>query len=232
MGLMFYFVGTPIGNIKDTTYRAVEVLTTVDIILCEDTRAFNFFYQKIQRLFSLYPKKQQKIISYYKENEFERLPLILSYLKENKNIALVSESGMPTISDPGLNLINQLIKFNLPFTVIPGPTAFVTATVLSGFPSRNLLFLGFLPKKSSYLFQLFNRLKQIREILKEMTVVFYESPQRINKTLILINRLIPEVNLCLCREMTKKFEEVIRGKATELINKKIKGEITVVMEIK
>lgn len=226
---MLYIIGTPLGNAKDISLRAVEILIKVDIILCEDTRTFSYFYQKIQNIFKKHPTKNQKLISFYKEKEFQKSPLIVNYLKENKEVALLSESGMPLISDPGNILINQLIKNKIPYQVIPGPSAFVTALVLSGYSAEKVLFLGFLPKKQGGLFQLINRLKQINKILRGMTVVFYESPHRINKTLSIINQLIPNVKICLCREMTKRFEEIIRGNVKELVKRKYKGEITVVL---
>lgn len=228
---MFYIVGTPIGNIEDISFRAVKILTMSDVILCEDTRTFNVFYYRIQNLFNVHPINNQKIISYYRDKEFEKLPLIIAYLKENKNIALVTESGMPAISDPGNILINQLIKMNIPFTAVPGPTAFVTATALSGLPTDDLLFLGFFPKKTSSLIQLIKQLNQTKNVLETLTVAFYESPYRINKTLGILNQLIPQVDICICREMTKKFEEIIRGKPSQLIDKKYKGEITVILRL-
>jgi 16S rRNA (cytidine1402-2'-O)-methyltransferase len=228
---MFYLVGTPLGNVKDISLRAVETLTKVDVILCEDTRTFSVFYKKIQDIFKKRPIKRQKLVSYYQEKEFEKLSLILNFLKENKEIALVSESGMPAISDPGNILINQLIKMKIPYSVIPGPSAFINALVLSGYQADRILFLGFLPKKPSHLFQLINKLKEITKTLKGLTVVFYESPHRINKTLVVINQLIPQADICICREMTKKFEEVIKGKPAKLTNKKFKGEITVAIKL-
>lgn len=229
---MFYIVGTPIGNIEDISFRAVKILTMSDVILCEDTRTFNFFYQRVQNLINIYPKKHQKIISYYKDKEFEKLPSILAYLKENKDVALVTESGMPTISDPGNILINQLIKIKSPFTIIPGPTAFVNALVLSGLFSGQLLFYGFFPKKISQVYQCIDTMIQIDKICPKISFAFYESPHRINKTLKIINQLIPNADICVCREMTKKFEEIIRAKSSELMNKRFKGEITVVLKIK
>lgn len=228
---MFYLVGTPIGNIEDSSLRMIKVLTTVDIILSEDTKTFDRFYQRVQRLFNIYPKKKQKIISYYKNKEFEKLPLIVNFLKENKEVALVSESGMPAISDPGRILINQLIKMNQSFTVIPGPTAFINAVVFSGYSTDSILFLGFLPKKHTHLLQLINKLKWIEKTLRGLTVVFYESPHRIHQTLKVLDKLLPKTEFVIAREMTKKFEEIIRGKPAELLNKKLKGEITVVIKL-
>ena len=155
---MLYIVATPIGNIQDTTLRTIKTLGTVDILLVEDTRTFDSFYKKIQELFHLTPEKKQMIIHFHKENEFEKLTSILSLLKEGKTVGLVSESGMPLISDPGSLLLKHVIKEKIPYTVIPGPTAFVNAVVLSGYSTEHILFLGFLPKKKSHILQLFNKL--------------------------------------------------------------------------
>lgn len=228
---MLYIVGTAIGNAEDTTLRATLILISADIILCEDTRAFSNYYQRLQQVFQIKPTRQQKLISLYKDNEFNRLPQIISYIDEGKDVVLVSESGMPTISDPGHVLINQLIKAKVAFTVVPGPTAFVNAVVLSGFPSEKILFLGFLPKKISQVSHCIDTMIQIVKICPKISFVFYESPRRINKTLKIINQLIPNADICICREMTKKFEEVIRGKAKDLINKKYKGEITLILKL-
>lgn len=206
--------------------RAAQTLVSADYILAEDTRTFNSFYKNIQTLFNLKPEKQQKIIHFHKENEFERIPQVLQLLKEGKEIALVSESGMPLISDPGSVLLQHVIKNKFPYTVIPGPTAFVNGLILSGFPTERVLFLGFLPKKTSRVSQLFSRFKT-----EQLTVIFYESPHRINETLELLHTVLPDADICICREMTKKFEEVIRGKARELLNRKYKGEITVMLTV-
>lgn len=228
---MFYIVGTPIGNIQDASLRIVKTLVKADIILTEDTRTFDSFYNNTRELFHLKSEKQQTIIHFHKENEFEKLASVLSILQEGKLVALVSESGMPTISDPGSLLLIQVIKEHIPYTVIPGPTAFVNALVLSGFSTNKVLFLGFLPKKKSHILQLLNKLKTANEILNEITIVFYESPYRIHETLKTINDVFPNSEICICREMTKKFEEIIRGTAKELADKIYKGEITVVLKL-
>lgn len=228
---MLYIVGTPIGNIQDTSLRIVKTLVNADVILAEDTRMFDAFYKNIQELFQLKLKKKQKIIHFHKKNEFEKLPDVVSILQEGKSVALVSESGMPLISDPGSLLLKHVIKKQIPYTVIPGPTAFTHALVLSGFSTKKNLFLGFLPKKKSQSLQLFNQLKCSKNFAEQLTVVFYESPHRINETLRIISEVFPTAQICICREMTKKFEEVIRETAKKLMHKTYKGEITVVFTI-
>lgn len=228
---MLYLVATPLGNSEDITLRAVKTLTTSDIILCEDTRTFDGYYKKIQAVFKLKPDKPQKIIHFHKKNEYQKVSDILSYLKDGENVALVCESGMPTVSDPGSLLLKQVIKEQIPYTVIPGPTAFTNALILSGFSSEKVLFLGFLPKKQSKSLQLFNQLKCLKENFDEITIIFYESPHRIDQTLSMMNAVFPKAEICICREMTKKFEEVTHGRAKELSGKIYKGEITVVVEL-
>lgn len=228
---MFYIVATPIGNSEDITLRAVKTLTSSAIVLCEDTRSFMNLYKKTQELFHISPKSSQKFIAFHKDNEFHMTTQIISWIQEGKDISLVSESGMPVVSDPGNILIQQMIKKNLPYTVIPGPTAFVNALVLSGFGTEKVLFLGFLPKKKSHVLRLLNQLKQISESIQELTILTYESPHRINATLELFDSIFPNMIMCMCREMTKKFEEVIRGKPHELKDISYKGELTLVAKL-
>lgn len=232
---MLYIVSTPIGNLDDLSIRQAKTLILSDIILAEDTRSAKILLNAIKERFpQLTINNSQLTISYYKEKEFEKLPEILDLLKQGKNISLISESGTPLISDPGYLLVKACIKENLPFTVIPGPSALTTALVYSGFEvfSKNggVMFLGFFPKKQAQSFQLINRLKQIKNILPGIVFVFYESPMRINETLRCIDTSKWDVEIVICREMTKKFEEIIRGKAEELLKRNYKGELTVVIQ--
>ncbi len=228
---MLYIIGTPIGNLFDLSLRQAETLLNADVILAEDTRSAQILLQRAPVLFKLQSRVDQKIISYYREKEFEKLPEILEFLKQEKTVVLISESGMPLVSDPGSLLLREVIKRNLPYTVIPGPTALVTALVHAGFKSNSFMFLGFLPKKESELFRSIEKMKQISKIEKETVFVFYESPQRINKTLELFDKHIPDADIVICRELTKKFEEIIRGKPKELMKRSYKGEITVVLSL-
>lgn len=235
---MLNIVSTPIGNLEDLSIRQAKTLISSDIILAEDTRSARILLDFIKKTFpQLLTANHQllkiKLISYYKEKEFEKLPEIIKYLKENKNISLISESGTPLISDPGYLLVKTCIKENIPITHIPGSSAVISSIILSGFNPSQFMFLGFLPKKQSQKLQLFNQLKQIKKILPEAVFIFYESAKRINNTLEIIlsfktNEWNPEI--VICRELTKKFEEIIRGKAKDLINKKFKGEITILLK--
>ena len=229
---MLYIVATPIGNIEDTSLRAVKKLIQSDVLLVEDTATFDSYYKRIQSIFCITAKENQKIIHFHKENEFLKIPECISLLKEDKLISLVSESGLPTISDPGYILIDRLIKMNIKYSVIPGPTAFTTAAVMSGFPLNHIIYLGFLPKKEQQIIHLINNLSHSQLINIKPTIVFYESPHRIKKTLEIIYQILPDCSIAVCREMTKKFEEIIRGDIKNLKKEDYKGELTVVIQIK
>lgn len=226
---MLYVVGTPIGNLEDLSIRQAKSIVEADIILAEDTRSTGFLVEKIKQLFTLVPSHNQRLISYYKEREFEKLPEIINLLKESKNIVLISQAGMPLISDPGSLLIKTSIDEQIPITVVPGPTAFTTALVASGFSFDSFTFLGFLPKKESLLKKLLLKINDIKNILPKTVFTAYESPERVNKTLEILNELMPDSKVVIAREMTKKFEEVVRGAPSELINRTYKGEITLVI---
>ncbi len=227
---MLYVVGTPIGNLNDLSFRQAKTLAEAEIILTEDTRSTGLLLQRVKELFNFEINSSQKLVSYYKEKEFEKLPQIIEWLRDDeKEIALVSEAGMPGISDPGYLLIKHVIKRQLPYTVIPGPTAVTTALLHSGFDSQQFMFLGFLPKKENDIKKIFTKLLEIKKIMPEVTFVAFDSPNRVNDTMRLIDMISPEWNICIVREMTKKFEEVLRGTASELIEKEIRGEVTLVI---
>lgn len=214
-----YLVATPIGNLEDISKRAIDILSTVDLILCEDTRESG-------KLFSHYGIKNN-LMSYYSQVEDQKIPLIINYLKEGKNIALVSDSGTPCISDPGSKLVSACVENEIKVVPIPGPNSIIPALVLSGFEIKSFYFEGFIPQKKG-------RKKKLEEIAnrKEMTV-FFESPYRIQKLINELNELCPQREIALCRELTKKFEEVIRGKISDikknLASIKLKGEFVVII---
>jgi len=217
---MLYIVATPIGNLKDITYRAVEVLKFVDTIACEDTR-----HTKI--LLDHYGIKVPTT-SFFQHNRIVKAEYLLSLLKAGKNIALVSDAGMPGILDPGYNLINTAIENKIEITVIPGATAFINALVLSGKPAHEFYFAGFLSNKKV---SRKNKLKELSKI--KSTIIFYESCHRIPACLEDVKEIFPDKEIVLTRELTKKFEEVLRGSA-ELILKKFqnsrpRGEFVVII---
>jgi 16S rRNA (cytidine1402-2'-O)-methyltransferase len=225
---MLYFVGTPLGVLSDSSLRSAQVLCSSDIILCEDTRSFSPYYASLQVLYTLQPLESQKIMSYHDQNEFEKLPEILNYLDDNLTVSIVSEAGMPVVSDPGSQLLQMIVRKGHSYTVVPGPTALTTAMTHAGI-SSNTLFVGFLPKKESQSRKLL--LEYLSISIRPLSLVLYESPHRIQATLELLNQLTPDSYLVLCREMTKKFEEIVRGKPSDLMHSTYKGEITLVVQL-
>ena len=217
---MLYIVATPIGNLKDITFRAIEVLKSVDLIACEDTR-----HTKI--LLDHYDIRKPTT-SFFQQNRFTKGEYILKLLQEGKDIALVSDAGTPGILDPGYNLINLAIKNDIAITVIPGAAAFVNALVLSGKPAHEFIFAGFLPNRSG---ARQNRLKELKE--EKRTVILYESCHRILKTLEDIGALFGDKEIAVIRELTKKFEEVKRGSRVKLkeyfAKSKPRGEFVLVL---
>ena len=214
-----YIVSTPIGNLNDITFRAVEVLNQVDLIACEDTRRTKILLEK----FGL----AKNLISYYNYNERQRAEEIIRELKSGKNVALVSDSGTPGISDPGFVLIKRAIEENITVIPIPGPTAFVCALVGSGLPMDEFVFVGFLPHKKGRK----TKLKKLSE--EERTIILYESPHRLIKTLNEILEIFGDREIAVAKELTKIHEEFFRGKISEVLKKltpdKIKGEFVIVI---
>ncbi|MEJ5299787.1 MAG: 16S rRNA (cytidine(1402)-2'-O)-methyltransferase [Thermodesulforhabdaceae bacterium] len=221
-GILF-IVGTPIGNLKDITLRALEVLSTVDFIAAEDTR-------RTRKLLS-YHNIHKPLISYHEHSPVTRDEEIISRLKTGENGALVTDAGMPGFSDPGFRLIRRVIEKGLTVTAIPGPSAILAALVISGFPPTPFAFLGFPPAKSSSRKSFFARYRDLN-----MTRVIFESPVRLIKTLEEIASQWGNPMVCVARELTKIFEEALRGSALEVISalhersNEIKGEITIVVE--
>jgi 16S rRNA (cytidine1402-2'-O)-methyltransferase len=227
---MLYIVGTSIGNIEDTSYRALTTLTHADIILAEDTRTFRTYYDRLQDLFDIHTTKEQVVKSLYKDNEFAMTSEVLEDLHNGKDVVLVSESGMPAISDPGALLIKHVGLNNLPYTVVPGPTAFTTAAVLAGIPHSQLVFLGFLPKKESEMVKLLENIKKSHYDEKALYTC-YESPHRYVKTIELIKKHIRPKEFYLARELTKKFEELVDFSAAENLSNTLKGEMVLLFTI-
>ncbi len=218
-----YVVPTPIGNLKDITLRSLEVLKEVRVIACEDTR-------RTLILLNHYDIKGKKLIPHYEPKERKTLPKILSIL-EKEDVALVTDAGMPAISDPGYLLIRECIEKGIEVEVLPGPSAVITAVVGSGFPTDSFYFGGFLPRKGLKKFLLG------LERFTDTTLIFFESPHRIMKSLSVIAKVFPRARVCVARELTKVHEEYIRGtpeEVTEAFKGRggvVKGEVVLVLRL-
>jgi len=217
---MLYIVSTPIGNLEDISIRAVEVLSSVDLIAAEDTRTTKILLDH----YSI----AKPIISYHSYNEERRIPELISKLKQGTSIALVSEAGTPGISDPAYKIIRTAIEQHIPLTVIPGASAFLSALIVSGLNVERFLFEGFIPIKKG-------RSTFLKKLSKEKyTIVFYESPHRLLRTLQDLKEIFGDRKISISRELTKKFEETYRGKISTAIDyfskKNIRGEFVLTVE--
>ena len=215
---MLYIVSTPIGNLKDITLRAIETLKSVDLIAAEDTRH--------TKILLMHYEIATPLTSFFEHNKIKKADYLVGLLKEGKSVALVSDAGTPGISDPGFNLIRLAQENELHVTVIPGATALIAALSLSGLPMHNFIFEGFLPVKSAA------RRKKLEALKKEeRTVICYESPYRVLSTLEDMKDVLGETMIVCARELTKKFEEVRKGTAEELLqhfsHHKPKGEFVI-----
>ncbi len=217
--MKLYIVSTPIGNLKDITLRALEVLKEVDFILCEDTRVSVI-------LLNHYEIKKE-LISLNAINETKKIESIISRLKSNQIAALISDAGTPLISDPGVRLASACIENDIEIIPVPGASALLAALSMSGLPTDSFVFEGFLPQKKGRQ----TKLKQLA--LEERTIVLFESMYRIEKLLNELNEFLPERLLVICREITKKFEETWRGYPKDILlnfsDKVVKGEFVVVI---
>jgi len=210
-----YIVSTPIGNIEDISFRAIDVLKKVDMIACEDTRNTNFLLQQYGI--------RNKTFSYFSRVESLKLEFIINELTAGKSIALVSDAGTPCISDPGSILVSKCIEKDIEIISIPGCSALIHSLILSGFSTKKFYFQGFLPQKKGRQ-TLLNDLKNIK-----MPIIIYESPFRIYKTLKEIYEIFGNKEISVSREMTKKFEQTIRGKVKTILDQtiKTKGEFVI-----
>ena len=217
---MLYVVATPIGNLSDITLRALEVLKGVDVVAAEDTRHSGLLLKHFEI--------KKPFVSYHEHNEAARTAELVDRLARGENVALITDAGMPGLSDPGLRLIRECISRELPFTIVPGPSSILIALLGSGFSTERFLFRGFLPVKSG------QRERELQIAAEsEETTLFFESPYRLLKTLQACSSIMPARQLCVARELTKKFEEFRRGTAAELLAhyeaRPAKGEIVLVV---
>lgn len=215
---ILYVVATPIGNLSDITQRAVDVLKNVNIILSEDTRQTKIILDKLSI--------QKEQISYRDQNHIKVFPQIMALIDAGADIALVSDSGTPVISDPGFKLLQELIEQKVEIVSVPGPSSIISALSISGLPTDKFSFVGFLPKSGG------SRKKILETYGKlDATLVVFESPFRVGKLLVEINETIGDRYVCLCRELTKMHEECVRGQVSELISnvKAFRGEYVVLV---
>ena len=201
---MLYVVSTPIGNLGDITLRALEVLKSVDVIAAEDTRHSGTLLKHFEI--------KKPLLSYHQHNEAMRAAQLIERLATGEDVALITDAGTPGLSDPGARLIRECIKRGVPFMIVPGPSSILAALVGSGFSIEKFCFRGFLPAKSG------QRERELRTAInREETTIFFESPYRLAKTLAACIEIMPDRQLCVARELTKKFEEFRRGTASELL---------------
>ena len=217
---MLYIVGTPIGNLDDLTVRGRQVLSRADCICVEDTR--------VSRVLLSHYGIAASVVAYHDFNKEKVTQRLIALLKDGKSIALISDAGMPGIADPAFNLVREAIRENIPVVPVPGPSAFVAALVCSGLPTDRFVFENFLPSKSG-------RRRKVLESLKNepRTVIFYETPHRIVSVLTDMDEVLGDVSVVIARELTKVFEEFLRGTPKELLahfaKRKPRGEMTVLM---
>jgi len=211
-----YIVGTPIGNLEDITLRALRILKEVDLIACEDTRRTNILLAHYNI--------HKPLVSFHQHSRLKKIDYLLGQLKSGQDMALVTDAGMPGIADPGGVLIAEAIKNKIKIVTIPGPDAITAILSLSGLPIQNYLYLGYFPKKKG-------RQTLLRNLKKfPFPIVFFESPQRIKRTLSDIQNYLGDNQIIIGRELTKKFEEVLRGKISEVLPKiRPQGEFVIVI---
>lgn len=215
-----YLVATPIGNLDDITYRAVKVLSSVDLIAAEDTRKTKILLDHYSIV--------KPMVSYFNYNERQRAPQLIERLVKGESIAIVSDAGTPGISDPAFYLVREALAQSIPIIPIPGASAFVSALIVSGLPTERFVFEGFLPVKKGRK----TRFESLRS--ETRTIIFYESPHRVLKTLGEIAEYFGDRQVVVARELTKKFEEIVRGPVTlvleELSKKPTRGEYVLIIQ--
>lgn len=214
MGTLFV-VSTPIGNLDDITVRAIKTLFSVHAIACEDTRRTGILLQELRKRYSSFfaiPNTSPNLISFHGHNEREKIPEIISLLKQEKSIALVSDAGTPAVSDPGFSLVREVISRDIKVEAIPGPNAALAALVSSGLPTDTFLFLGYLPEKSSHRRKTLLSLKgQLDRLENRPTVILFASPHKMSSNLTEILGVFGNIEIVIARELTKVYEEIWRS---------------------
>lgn len=211
MGTLF-IVATPIGNLEDITIRAINALFSVDGIICEDTRKTGFLLRELQKRYPEFAKPQngekyQRMLSYYEQNEAERIPEVITALKNDLNIALVSDAGTPLISDPGFKLVRECVKEGIKVESLPGASSPLVALTLSGLPTDKFLFLGYPPRKAGNRTKFLQGAKASQDDISS-TMILFEAPHRLLKTLNELQVVFGDIQIVITRELTKIHEEV------------------------
>ena len=222
MSSKLYIVSTPIGNLEDITLRALNTLKEVDLIACEDTRTSKNLLSRYQI--------QKPLTSYHEHNEIEKAEELLSLLQEGKSIALITDAGTPGVSDPGYRIIKLASENGVPVLSVPGASASIAALSISGLPTSSFTFLGFPPKQNKRLIEYLERIKDYPE-----TLIFYESPKRVIKTITVMIEVLGDRNASISREITKMYEETLRGLLSDILTNldsrdSLKGEFVLVVE--
>ncbi|MEK7572225.1 MAG: 16S rRNA (cytidine(1402)-2'-O)-methyltransferase [Patescibacteria group bacterium] len=231
-----YLVATPIGNLEDITLRALKTLFNVHIIACEDTRRTGLLLERLLTNFATNPedKTKPRLLSYYEQNEQQRIPEILELLKADQQIALVSDAGTPAISDPGFRLVRECLAQGIKVESLPGASSVLTALTSSGLPTDKFTFVGYPPHKAGHRKTFFQNIKQSQQSLTT-TVILFEAPHKLLRTLEEMQEVFGDIEIVLARELTKKFEEVKRERISEALagfkKKGPKGEFVLVFHL-
>jgi len=227
-------VATPIGNTQDISFRAAKTLLTAPIIACEDTRKTGLLLIEVAKLFSGYKERNKpQLISFYDDVEEQKIPMILEILQSGNTVALVSDAGTPTISDPGFKLVRECIAKGINVQTIPGPSAVIAALSTSGLPTDRFFFVGYPPKKEGHRMSFWKDMQKFKQEL-HTTIIFYESPHRVVQTIDeMIEILGKDTNVVIARELTKVYEEILRGSLDKLKkffqNTEPKGEFVILL---
>ncbi len=239
MGIL-YIVATPIGNLEDISIRALKTLMHADAIACEDTRRAGTFLQVLdERYHNLIFTEGEtyhrpELVSYHEHNEHLRIPEIITALKNGLHIALISDAGTPAISDPGFKLIRECIKEDIQVESIPGPSSVISALVVSGLPTDKFFFLGYPPRKPGHRKTFFENIRKTQEYINE-TIIFFESPHKLITTLEDLLEVIGDIQIVICRELTKVYESKRREKISEALEHykktKPKGEYVLLFHL-
>lgn len=235
-----YVVSTPIGNLEDISYRAVKTIFEADYIACEDTRRTGLLLQNIEKKFDLSSvdstenKLHPHLISYYEQNELQRIPEIIALLQNDKNVALISDAGTPAVSDPGFKLIREAVKEKIKVISVPGASSVLVALTSSGLPTDKFTFAGYPPRKPGHRKTFFENIKSSQVYLKT-TIILFEAPHKIVKTLTEMQEIFGDIDVVLARELTKVHEEMRREKISESLlhfqKKEPRGEFVILFNM-